>query len=76
MLAVAVLHEQLQQHTACGQHRMGAAMNTESPSLVVGAANPFFTDAASLAEPPATSASTGFLTPTRVLYVPAVIPSS
>lgn len=55
MLAVAVLYEQLQ-HQSYGRRRLGVAMHTQSPSLVVGSANPLFTDAASLASDSSSSA--------------------
>lgn len=56
ILAVAVLHKKLQHQTTYGRHRLGAAKHTQSPALVVGAANPLFTDAASLASNSSSSA--------------------
>lgn len=69
MFALAVLHEELQLYA---QHRMVAAMNRDSPSLVVGATNPLFTNATNLAG----AALPTLVTPTRSLPVPPVIPSS
>lgn len=48
MLALALVHEQLQRRRSLRRYRAQTAMTVESASLLVGAANPLFTDVAKL----------------------------